>query len=71
MAPFSAPGTAESMTQPVYPLGILFDSGDCLGRAVTLSFCFSGAGLLHESGQLSVNRAYRSAGSAQLAGGIH
>ena len=40
MAPFSAPGTAESMTQPVYPPGILLDSGGCLGRAVTPEFLF-------------------------------
>ena len=40
MAAFSAPGTAESMTQPVYPPDILFDSGGCLGRAVTPEFLF-------------------------------
>ena len=40
MAPFSEPGTVASMTRPVYPPGVLFDSSGCLGRAATPEFLF-------------------------------
>ena len=40
MAPFSAPGKVASMTRPVQPPGVRFDSGGCFGRAVTPEFLF-------------------------------
>ena len=40
MAPYSASSTVESMKRPVYPPGVRFDSGGCLGHAVAPEFLF-------------------------------
>ena len=69
MVPFSAPGTVESMKRPVYPPGVRFDSGGCLGRAVKPVILFLRGGSAARVGPAQRQRAYRSASSAQLTGG--